>query len=737
METAQQISLSRQLSEDEEGGLQLGQIFAALRRRVLLIGGIATVVTVGAVLKALTDTPIYQAQFEILTQPVTLETRIISTANPEGLSNQEDLIGSSIDDVKLRILKSPKLLEPALEELQTRHSSLSYKQLFGGLSLSVSPGEILVVRYRSESKDLVEDVLALLSESYIRHSVEDRQSDIIRGVYFVEEQLPTLRERVDFLQESLQDLRRNYNLIDPESQGSRLTERISALEQEQLQINVQLQEATQIYTALRQDVASYGTDAMSSFLQNDQRYQQLLGQLLEIDTEIAQQSVLLLETSPEIQYLLDQRQSLTPIIQQEGQRVQRQVESQIRELSVRNAVLNDAIDTLKLQVKELSSVTRLYTDIQRELSIATTNLNEFLSKREALRIEAAQRQAPWEILTQPSSPKASVSSATQNLVLGLGLGLLVGSGVALVVDKLSSVVHTDRDIKEVIPLPTLGAIPFNQALSDELTTLIGQTQGESLWQTLSYDSEPAAVEVRAFAEAFRSLNANLQLMTPDKKIRSLTISSASPGEGKSTIAINLAQASALMGRKVLLVDADLRHPSLHRKLGLPNEYGLMDVIVSNVPLEDVVQPSVMSPNLFVLTSAGSPPDPPTVFASSAMSSLNQAIQEKFDLVIYDAPPMLGFADAYLTAALSQYLLIVVGLGKVKRSQLQQMVESLKIPDISVLGVVANGTSEEGASSYQYYNYYSPLSEMKAADINTQKNTNPDVLSKLWQRRGRF
>lgn len=716
METLQHIPTSTQFTDDDEGGLQLGQVIAALKRRLLLIAGVTAVVTIGAVFKALTDTPIYEAQFEILTQPTTLENRIISTASDDGLSQQEDLLGSALDEVKLQILRSPRLLEPTLEQLQVLYPSMTYLDLVSGLSLNVKSDRILIVKFTNENKKLVEDTLAQLAEDYINYSVDNRQSGIYRGIIFVDDQLPLLRDRVDLLQDSLQNLRQKYNLVDPVSQGEELTTQVNSLRQQQLEINLQLQESTQTYAALQREVLTNGIGAVAPSLQDDARYQQILNQLLALDIQLAEQSVLLRETSPEIQHILEQKQSLAPILAQEGERVQRQISNLIENLSIRSQILGQAIEDLNLQIKELSGVTREYSDIQRELEIATTILNEFRSQREVLQIEGAQQQAPWEILTEARPPRASVASAQQNFVLGIILGLILGSGVALAVDKLSSLVRTVADLKDELPFPLLGVIPFNPALAaEEMPTMgqVSQSKLDALFPKQKSAADHPELGMRAFSEAFRSLSTNLQLMTLDKTVHALTISSSSPNEGKTTVSINLAQTLALMGRKVLLVDTDLRRPSLHRRLGLTNEYGLMDVIVSDADLQAIIQPSLISPNLFVLTSGAIPPDPPTVLASSVMSAFHQQAREEFDLVLYDAPPMLGFADAYLTAALTRNLVVVVGVGNVKRSQLQQLMESLQVPDIKVLGTVANGVTESSVVSYNYYNYYS--SEAKAGN----------------------
>lgn len=691
---------------DDEGGLELGKIFAVLRRRVLLIAGVTTVVASGAVLKALVDTPVYEASFEILTEPVTLETRIISTLNPDALGNQEDVIAASVDEAKLRILKSPRVLDPVVEELSARYPEITYTALFNNLSVRPTSEDILVVAYRALEPAVVQDVLDEVASAYIEFSLQDRQSDIQRGITFVNEQLPQLRERVDLLQSELEVLRQENNLIDPLVQGEQISSQVSGLQQERTNLKVQLDEAQQLYANLQQELTQNGAAAAATVLVEDPRYSELLNQVLGIDSQIAEQSALLLDESPEIQALQAQRQNLIPLVQQEGQRIQQLLASRIRELSFRGQAVDDAIESLNNEIKELSSVARQYSDIQRELEIAIANLNEFLTQREALRIEVAQRQAPWELLTEPGKPRASVASAKRNLVLGTALGLILGVGVALAVDKFSSLVRSPKEIKEITGLPLLGVIPLNQLLQQEVLS----TESAELWlkealPTLDELDNPEVPYLSIpFKESFRSLYTNVRLSNPDKPISSIAISSATPDEGKSTVCINLAKAAAAMDRRVLIIDADLRRPSIHKYLELDNQKGLVDAVSLNLSLSDVVQPSPENENLFILTSGSIPPDPTTVLASKVMQNLHEKAQQDYDLVIYDTPPLIGFADTYLAATYTQGLLLVVGLGKIKRGSLEQAINDLKVAKIPALGTVANMSEEQSTTSYNYYEY---------------------------------
>ncbi|MDJ0706936.1 MAG: polysaccharide biosynthesis tyrosine autokinase [Leptolyngbyaceae cyanobacterium MO_188.B28] len=694
------------IDENAEGGLEFGQALAAIRRRILLIAGVTTVVASAAVLKAITDTPIYSAGFEILTKPVTLESQLIGATNQQTLSRQQDLISVTVDATKLKILKSPRLIDPIVDQLQDKYQFVDYGQISGGLSAEASTDDVLTVIYQNNNPELVKDVLDLVSVAYIQFSLEDRQRDILRGIKFVDEQLPELRGRVDDLESKLEELRQAHNLIDPTIQGQQLSTQVATFVQEQLNIQVQLDEAQLLFSDLQRELTRQGEAAAASALTEDPRYQGLLAQLLEIDSQLAEQSTLFLEASPEIQILQEQRQNLAPLVAREGQRVQRQVDSRIRELSTRNQALGEAVDLLNQRIKQLSTVARQYSNIQRELEIATNNLDQFLSKREALRIDAAQKQAPWELLSQPGDPMASSGSVQRNLVLGTGLGLLLGIGAALMVDKLSSVIHTVKEVKDVTKLPLLGVIPFNEYLEKFGPAASVATRLKQAGYVFGLTPEDAQNQTSApFIEAFRSLYASIRLTSPESQIQSLAISSPVPNSGKTTVSLHLGQAAAAMGQRVLIVDTDLRRPSLQSRLGLRGQQGLTEFVTAGLGFEEVLQKVPLDNNLFVVTAGSVPPDSTKVLSSKRMQQFMEQAKQNFDLVLYDTPPLLGFADAYLVAAQTAGFLMVVGLGRMKRSLLERSMDELRVSGINALGVVANGAKDRTVTAYSYYQYY--------------------------------
>jgi len=466
-------------------------------------------------------------------------------------------------------------------------------------------------------------------------------------------------------------------------------------------------------------------------------YQKLLAQLRDVDSQIAAELSRFQENSPYIEELRRKRANLLPVLQQEAKRVLGiklvEVANQISALEVQKAKIAQVESSLNQKVKQLPNLVRQYTDLQRQLKVATESLNRFLEKRESLQIETAQKEIPWQVIAAPQLPQVPVSpNVPRNLLLGVVTGLIAGMGAALLAERLDNVFHSPEELKEVTKLPLLGMIPFHKhlkqlasvsAASAEATD--GNTQptrntsrrvSPNISRRLSRNTSNTqgyGYSYFPFLEAFRSLHTNISFLGSDTPIHSLVISSALHAEGKSTVALHLAQAAAAMGKRVLLVDADLRLPEIHNQLSLPNEQGLSNVISTNLPVLEAIQRSPLSDNLFVLTSGQIPPDPTKLLSSKKMQNLMQQLRQNFDLVIYDTPPLLGLADSSLLATYTAGIVLVMRIAKTDRSTVMQALDRLKISRAPILGIVCNGVKHQNHNAYNYY--YRPRTQNVATN----------------------
>ena len=661
--------------------------------------------------KTVADTPVYQAGFELSTPPVTLETQIVS-AIESGSSQPDSIDAGLLDETKLKILTSPRVMDPVVAELKKSYPDLTYRLVVNNLAISPNEtGKILTVQYQSEASEEVTDVLNLVSQAYLNYSLKDRKNNVDRGIDFVDQQLPAVRARVEQLETALEQLRQNASLIDPLVRGIQLSERVADLKGEQLELRVQIEQTYQIYQALEQELAQGGELSATSVLLASERYQALLNQMLAVDSQLADERTLYLENSPEIEVLKEQKANLKPLLEREGLRVKEQVASLIQELEVRDQALNKSVVTMNDQINGLSTVTRKYNAIRRDLDIASVNLDQFLTKREALRIEAAQQRTPWEVLTKPSTPQASLANTKLNLLLGGLLGLISGAVLALLLDRMGNKIYTVSDLKEATLVPLLGTIPHNRqlqkrallAVAAEATAMPSSLLlGRTGFRKRAVQDDYAA---DAFFESFKRLATNIRLSNPDVPIKTLTVSSAIAGVGKSTVSYYLAQAYTAMGQRTLLVDTDLRRPGLHQIAGLSNVKGLSSYVAGDFALEEIITTLPDNELLSLVTSGPVPPDPARVLSSNRMDDFLQQAYAKFDMVIFDTPPLLGFSDAFMVVRQTQGLLLTTRLGQVKFSQIQSVLDELQIAKIPMLGLVANGSKQSSEVHTAYQKYY--------------------------------
>ncbi|MEM7795710.1 MAG: polysaccharide biosynthesis tyrosine autokinase, partial [Cyanobacteria bacterium P01_C01_bin.118] len=359
-------------------------------------------------------------------------------------------------------------------------------------------------------------------------------------------------------------------------------------------------------------------------------------------------------------------------------------------------------------------------------------LNQFLTKREALRIDAAQRQTPWELLTPVEKPKASSASAKRNLLLGTVLGMLLGAGVAIAWDRIKGKINTVKELKDITQLPLLATIPHNRLLESGQSLAFAMAKLGELGVNMEFPMNTGPTRSTPFLEAFKRLSTNLRLNNPDTHLQALTISSATPNSGKSTISFHLAHTHAFMGKKTLLVDMDLRRPTLHKFCNHHNDKGLSNYITGEFTLDDAIVDLAMNENLYMIPSGTIPPDPAQILSSKRMEEFFQQIYEEFDMVIFDTPPLLGFTDAFIVAGYTQGLLLTVRLGETKFSHLDSAMDELAIAKVPVVGMVANDLKQESEGSYSYYQYYQQTSEPINEELNYWNGTDDYEDTSSWQ-----
>jgi succinoglycan biosynthesis transport protein ExoP len=684
-----------ELSPIEE---ESGQLFDTLRRRLPLIAGITAATTAATWAITWNQPPVYEGGLQLLIEPVNSQAQQAREPLSQNSQDSNSNKGGVDYATQIEVLKSPKLMQPILEQVKTRYPNFSSATLAKDLKIeNPSDTKLIQVTYSSSDPDQVKFFLDKLAEAYLRYSQKERESNLSYGISFVDRQIVDTRKRVDSLQRQLQAFRQQNSFIAPDSLAGQVTGQIQNLTKQRLDSDTEIAEKQRQFNNLKE------RDGALAALAGDPAYQRTLDKVRELESKLAVEGTRFQAENDEIRVLQQQRDSLLPVLRQEAQRVLgnelAKLGTELSVLATRQQVLTRAEAYWDREVQRVPVLSRVFTDLDRERTVATDSLNRLLETREKLQIEAAQKEIPWQLITPPERPDSPKESRERNLILGAIAGLLLGVGAALMSERLDRRLRTVTDLKKLSKLPVLGVIPHE-------TNPLGRGAMPQILQTMQSDRPRYDLsQYSQFTESFRSLYTNLCLLNTDHPVRSLVVSSPTAGDGKTTVALYLAQAAAAMGQRVLLVDTDLRSPQIAERLEVPNEQGLTELIARNLNPQDVVQrinasatagnveSAASEPtNFSVLVGGKIPLDPTRLLSSQKMQRLNDYFKAMYDLVIFDAPPLLNFADSSLLANHTDGMLVVTGLGKTDREDLRQMLDTLQTARISVLGIVANRSS---------------------------------------------
>jgi capsular exopolysaccharide synthesis family protein len=348
------------------------------------------------------------------------------------------------------------------------------------------------------------------------------------------------------------------------------------------------------------------------------------------------------------------------------------------ELMTQSADATRELDGIGAQIAAGDVAPNEVANLQVRQATLTAQIQDYNRRADELTVEAALRGRGTEVITPAELELDPISSGpVQGAVLGLVLGALLGLAIAVVADLVQDKLGSKEDLAEVRPdVPVLAAVPH---------------------------AEPEAAEgAMGFAaqEAYRYLRTGIRVYGLSSPLRSVLITSAVGGEGKTTTAANLALAMAEAGDRVVLVDCDLRRPALHRRFGLSNAKGLTSVVVGDASLDDVT--AFVHDNLAVVPAGPAVQNPTEVLGSSQFADVLQAVIDQAEFTILDSPPVLPVADGVIAGQLVDGVIMVSRIGAVRRRSIRELLARLGDARIPLVGFVANDTEDD-----DQYDYYDP------------------------------
>jgi capsular exopolysaccharide synthesis family protein len=482
------------------------------------------------------------------------------------------------------------------------------------------------------------------------------------------------------------------NVINPEQKTSIVSARL-------LQMNSEftLAEADRVKKEAAYQSVESGTLESAQVSTQGQDLRKLSERVDEAEAHYAEVKAHYGANHPENKKALAQWNEASRQLEQSRDNIARRIKVEYQEAVNRENMLRKAVAEQKEEFDRLNSRSFEYQTLKREAEGDKNLYEELVRKIKEASINSSFQSSSIRIADPARPPMIPVyPSIPLNVLLAFVASLLLACAAAVLSDLLDNTIRDPEQVVRTLSTVVLGSLPV---VKDWRGRLPAATGGAEIGR-----SETSEQDFSTYDEAIRTLRNSILLTDFDRRLRSLLITSASPSEGKSTIAVRLAMAHADQHRKTLLIDGDLRRPSVHRKLGLSSGVGFSTVLTSGMPWQEALVRIEASPDLDILTAG------PVSRRSSELleKRLMQILEEAslvYDLVILDAPPMLGFAEPLHMATAVDGVVVVGRAGQTSRKAVGSVLAILTRLRANVVGLVLNEVHKEMSDSYYYYGHY--------------------------------
>ncbi|MGH9662783.1 MAG: polysaccharide biosynthesis tyrosine autokinase, partial [Bryobacteraceae bacterium] len=554
---------------------------------------------------------------------------------------------------------------------------------------------LVLVSYRSTDPRLAADVSNAVAQSYLEHTFNIRYKSSAGLSAFMERQLEELKAKVERSSAALGQFERELNVINPEEKTSIIASRLLQLNTEYTAAQadrVKKESAHQSVQGGSLEAAQVSTQG-ESLKRLTERVEEAQAHYAEVKSHYG-------PSHPEHKKALAQGNEAARLLSEARENISRRVDVEYRQAVNREGMLRAAVAEQKTEFDRLNSRSIEYQALKREAEADRKLYEELVRKIKEAGINASFQNSSIRIADVARPPVTPVfPSLKLNLLLALLASLLLASGAAVLADMMDNTLRDPDQVMRTLGAEVIGTLPVVKNWRGTLPAIAAG--GTELALAGAGDGDGDAT---GYSEAIRTLRNSILLTDFDRRLRSLLITSASPGEGKSTIAVRLAMAHAEQNRRTLIIDGDLRRPSVHRKLGISATVGLSNVVLSETPWRDVLVNLESSPNLDIMTAGPVSRRASELLEKRLLEILEEATAT-YDLVIVDAPPLLGFAEPLYMATAVDGVVVVGRAGQTSRKAVGSVLNTLTRLRANVVGVVLNEVHKEMSDSYYYYGHY--------------------------------
>jgi len=633
----------------------------------------------------------YQTQYELL-KSASLARRVIDQLGLEAAqAPRADAQPSFLSELKASVLGVLRQAGAAQKDEAPKEEPAEKPNLEGALlgNLTIAPvrdSRLVHIQYDSPNPKEAAAVANAIGENFINMSLERRFEARSYAKRFLEERIQQVRANLEDSEQRLLAYAREREIVNLDDKLGGIMNTLNAMSQSLVQAEAARIQAEAEYTG-----ALNGTGPLTLKTLDSTVIQELKKRKGELELKYQEDLKVYKPGYPAMQQLRSQIAEIDQQLAKEIGAIRDAIRSEYQAKVREQATLQARVRELKSEVLALQDRSTDYQALKREVDTNRELYDGLLQRMKEVGVVAGISTNNISIVDRAQVPGAPFKpSLRKNLTTASAIGLILGVLLAFLFEQLDDTVKTSEDVESRLRAPVLGIIPLvsGKALRD--------AGGDIALLAVKDPKSP-------LAEAARSLRTSLLFATTEGAPKILHLTSAVPGEGKSTAAASLAITFAQAGSKVLLIDADLRAPSLHRMFGLANARGLTNYLAGDTKPAEVAQ-ATQVPRLFAITSGPLPPNPVELLSSAKMLDLLSLSTERFDYVVLDGPPVIGLADALVLSNLARGTLFVVDAGRTRYGAIEGAVKRLRAANAPILGAVIDRLSRAGHGYGYGYGY---------------------------------
>ncbi|MGB8065105.1 MAG: polysaccharide biosynthesis tyrosine autokinase [Candidatus Sulfotelmatobacter sp.] len=573
----------------------------------------------------------------------------------------------------------------------------------GGLNIQLVPGTRLIqVSYTHHDPRFATEVTNTLVKTFIEENFRTKYDSASQTSDWLSRELADLQLKVQTSEEKLVRYQKDHGILGVDEKENIVTEKLDELNKELTEAETdRIEKEADYKLAMNGDPDSFEKDSPDGRDTAGSLLDKLREKEADLETQYAMATTEFGTGYPKVTELSNQIKQVRVAIEAEKKKMQEKMRDEYLAAAQRETLLESAFNQQKQEANKLNESAIEYTVLKRDAETNRQLYQDLLQRLKEAGVSAGLRSSNIRIVdiaripTQPIYPNVH-----RSLVLGFLLALGLAIGLAFVLETFDNTVRSLEEVSTVSTLPALGTIPLqlvDDVLQKRMLTISGDVEPSGILSLITYERPKSEA-----AEAYRALRTSILLSSFGAPPKVILVTSAMPQEGKTTISANSALVLAQRGSRVLLVDADLRRPGVHRLFGLTPREGLSSVISGSGKIEEAILPCPEVPSLWILPAGPIPPQPTELLGSTVMRDLIARWRNEFDHIIIDTPPCLAVTDAVLLSPEADRVILVARSGQTTRPALRRACDLLLQVNARVMGIVLNALNLQATGGYYYY-----------------------------------